>query len=31
MKFIPHQYQNYCITRMIDNPMQAFWLDMGLG
>ncbi len=26
-----HEYQNYCIEKIIDNPMFALLLDMGLG
>lgn len=31
MKFIPHNYQRYCITRIIQDPALALFLDMGLG
>lgn len=35
MKFIPHGYQAYCITRIEDmqvpGPGLGLWLDMGLG
>lgn len=31
MKFIPHGYQRYCITRIIQDPAVALFLDMGLG
>ena len=31
MKFIPHDYQRYCITRIIQEEALALFLDMGLG
>lgn len=31
MKFIPHNYQRYCITRIIQDEAIALFLDMGLG
>lgn len=31
MKFTPHEYQRYCITRIIQQPELALFLDMGLG
>ena len=31
MKFIPHDYQRYCITRIIQDEALALFLDMGLG
>lgn len=31
MKFIPHEYQRYCIDQIIDLPRVGFFLDMGLG
>lgn len=31
MKFIPHNYQRYCITRIIQDTALALFLDMGLG
>ena len=31
MKFIPHNYQQYCIDRLIKEPMLGLFLDMGLG
>lgn len=31
MKFEPHDYQRYCITRIIQEPALALFLDMGLG
>lgn len=31
MKFQPHDYQRYCITRIIQQPAIALFLDMGLG
>ena len=31
MKFVPHDYQRYCINRMITDPALGLFLDMGLG
>ena len=31
MQLTPHNYQTYCIKRLIDTPRIALWLDMGLG
>lgn len=31
MRFIPHNYQKYCISRMISDPVLGLFLDMGLG
>lgn len=31
MKFIPHNYQAYCIDRVISDPVIGLFLDMGLG
>ncbi len=31
MKFTPHNYQKYCITRIIQEDALALFLDMGLG
>lgn len=31
MKFKPHQYQAYCIDRVIKDPAIGLFLDMGLG
>lgn len=31
MEFKPHRYQQYAISRVIDTPKLALWLDMGLG
>lgn len=31
MKFVPHDYQRYCINRMISDPALGLFLDMGLG
>ena len=31
MKFVPHDYQRYCINRMIADPALGLFLDMGLG
>lgn len=31
MQFIPHNYQAYCIKRILDTPFLALFLDMGLG
>lgn len=31
MNFTPHNYQQYCIDRIIDTPNIGLFLDMGLG
>lgn len=31
MKFIPHEYQNYCCERIVNDPMVGLFLEMGLG
>lgn len=31
MEFIPHDYQKYAIDFVIDKPISALILDMGLG
>ena len=31
MKFIPHDYQSYCVDYMKTHPVAALFLDMGLG
>lgn len=31
MKYAPHNYQRYCIERMIAEPALGLFLDMGLG
>ena len=31
MKFVPHDYQRYCINRLIAEPALGLFLDMGLG
>lgn len=31
MKFKPHNYQSYCISRIISDPSVGLLLDMGLG
>lgn len=31
MKFVPHPYQEYAITRILDTPHIGLFLDMGLG
>lgn len=31
MRFVPHDYQRYCITRIIQEESVALFLDMGLG
>lgn len=31
MKFEPHDYQQYCIARLLDDPALWLMLDMGLG
>jgi hypothetical protein len=29
MMFKPHEYQRYCIGRILDTPMLGLFLDMG--
>jgi hypothetical protein len=31
MKFIPHAYQHYAIDYLLEKPIAAIFLDMGLG
>lgn len=31
MRFVPHNYQRYCIVRIIQDEALALFLDMGLG
>lgn len=31
MNFVPHQYQQYCINRIVQDPAIGLFLDMGLG
>ncbi|AMJ40360.1 DEAD/DEAH box helicase [Anaerotignum propionicum] len=31
MKFVPHNYQQYCIDRLLVEPALGLFLDMGLG
>lgn len=31
MKFVPHEYQQYAITHIIENEASGLFLDMGLG
>ena len=31
MKFIPHEYQQYCVEYIKTHPVSALFLDMGLG
>lgn len=31
MKFIPHEYQQYAINYLLEKPVAAIFLDMGLG
>lgn len=31
MKFVPHNYQAYAISRVISDPRVGLFLDMGLG
>lgn len=31
MEFKPHDYQRYCISRLINEPVLGLFLDMGLG
>lgn len=31
MKFIPWEYQQHCIDRVVDDSRLGLFLDMGLG
>ena len=31
MRFVPHDYQKYCINRLVAEPALGLFLDMGLG
>lgn len=31
MKFVPYNYQRYCIDRIVKDPAVGLFLDMGLG
>ncbi len=31
MKFMPHEYQRYCVDYIKTHPVSALFLDMGLG
>ena len=31
MKFMPHNYQSYCIDYIKTHPVTALFLSMGLG
>lgn len=31
MNFVPHQYQQYCMNRIVQDPAVGLFLDMGLG
>jgi hypothetical protein len=31
MKFIPHEYQQYAVDYLLEKPLAAIFLDMGLG
>ena len=31
MRFIPHDYQRFCIDYVLDRPAAGLFLDMGLG
>lgn len=31
MKFMPHDYQQYAIDYIVNEPISAILLDMGLG
>ena len=31
MNFVPHDYQKYCIDRIISDSSLGLFLDMGLG
>jgi hypothetical protein len=31
MKFVPHEYQQFCINYIRNHRVSALFLDMGLG
>ena len=31
MKFVPHEYQQFCVDYIKTHPVAALLLDMGLG
>ena len=31
MKFVPHEYQQFCVDYIRTHPVAALLLDMGLG
>lgn len=31
MKFMPYEYQQYAIDYLLEKPVAAIFLDMGLG
>ena len=31
MKFVPHEYQRYATEYIMNHPVAAIFLDMGLG
>lgn len=31
MKFMPHDYQDYCIDKILNSEAVGLFLDMGLG
>ena len=31
MKFMPHEYQRFCVEYIKTHPVSALFLDMGLG
>ncbi len=31
MKFVPHEYQRFCLQKIIDTKKVGIWQDMGLG
>ena len=31
MKFIPHDYQQYAVDYLLEKPVTAVFLDMGVG
>ena len=31
MKYSPHDYQEYAISFLMENPVAAIFLDMGMG
>lgn len=31
MRYIPHEYQDYCENRVVNEPKIGLFLEMGLG